>query len=383
MSKKRPRGAAITPTRTNEERRTRVSQANVPSYTLAQALRIPTAIIAYGGTPIRPLRIAEALEMSNSSGTFRALCGASIAYGLTEGGYNAPQIALTQLGRRIVASTEEGDDQVAMREACLRPQIINSFLTRFNNRRIPPANIARNVLEELGVPRDKTERTLTLITENARHVGFLREIKGQQYVDVDTPAAVAMPSAQAADVSQPNDDNGSLEPTAERAEAVAAMPALSASAAITPGQANVPAADNNRVFISHGKNKDIVTQLKELLPLARFEPVVSIEKETVSKPVPDKVMEDMRSCFAAIIHVGKELKLFDADANEHIILNQNVLIEIGAAMALFGRRFILLVEQGATLPTNLQGLYEVRYEGERLGYDATMRLLKAFNDFRT
>jgi predicted nucleotide-binding protein len=60
-----------------------------------------------------------------------------------------------------------------------------------------------------------------------------------------------------------------------------------------------------------------------------------------------------------------------------------VLIEIGAAMALYGRRFILLVEKGATLPSNLQGLYEVRYEGEKLDYDATMRLLKAFNDFRT
>jgi hypothetical protein len=32
--------------------------------------------------------------------------------------------------------------------------------------------------------------------------------------------------------------------------------------------------------------------------------VVSVEKETVAKPVPDKVMDDMRSCGAAIIHVG-------------------------------------------------------------------------------
>jgi predicted nucleotide-binding protein len=72
----------------------------------------------------------------------------------------------------------------------------------------------------------------------------------------------------------------------------------------------------------------------------------------------------------------------DTEGKEHKMLNQNVLIEIGAAMALYDRKFILLVEKGATLPSNLQGLYEVRYEGEKLDYDSTMKLLKALNDFR-
>jgi len=72
----------------------------------------------------------------------------------------------------------------------------------------------------------------------------------------------------------------------------------------------------------------------------------------------------------------------DKDGKQHSMLNQNVLIEIGAAMALYGRKFILLVEDGVKLPSNLQGLYEVRYEGKELGYDSTMKLLKAFNDFR-
>ena len=99
--------------------------------------------------------------------------------------------------------------------------------------------------------------------------------------------------------------------------------------------------------------------------------------------MPDKVMDDMRSCAAAIIHVGSEIRYMDPDGKEHKLLNQNVLIEIGAAMALYGRKFIMLVEQGATLPSNLQGLYEVRYSGTKLDYDATMKLLKAFNDFRS
>jgi predicted nucleotide-binding protein len=118
----------------------------------------------------------------------------------------------------------------------------------------------------------------------------------------------------------------------------------------------------NRVFITHGKNNKIVDQVKELLVYGKFEPVVSVEKHTVAKPVPDKVLDDMRSCVAAVIHVGAERVLIDEKGEQRSVLNPNVLIEIGAAMALYGRNFILLVERGTELPSNLQGLYEVRYE---------------------
>lgn len=91
-------------------------------------------------------------------------------------------------------------------------------------------------------------------------------------------------------------------------------------------------------------------------------------------------MDDMRSCDAAVIHVGSEGVLYDDDNNEHPQINGNVLIEIGAAMALYGRNSILLVEDGVKLPSNLQGLYECRHQGDQLGV-ATIKLLKAFNEF--
>jgi predicted nucleotide-binding protein len=139
---------------------------------------------------------------------------------------------------------------------------------------------------------------------------------------------------------------------------------------------------NRKVFISHGKDKAIVNQLKELLTYGDFEPVVSVERETTSKPVPDKVMDDMRACSAGIIRVGMERRVTDEAGTEHQMLNENVLIEIGAALALYDRRYILLVEQGATLPSNRQGLYQVRYEGTKLDGDATLKLLKAFKNFK-
>lgn len=93
-------------------------------------------------------------------------------------------------------------------------------------------------------------------------------------------------------------------------------------------------------------------------------------------------MGEMRSCGAAIIHVDAETTLLDQNANEHIVLNPNVLMEIGAAQALFGRRLILLVKEGVSLPSNVQGLFQVRYTGDALDGTATIRLLEAINDIK-
>jgi predicted nucleotide-binding protein len=154
-------------------------------------------------------------------------------------------------------------------------------------------------------------------------------------------------------------------------------PAVAAHAAIS-------AATSNRVFITHGRNKKILDQVKEIVTYGGFEPVVAIECESGAKPVPEKVMADMRICAAAVIHVAVDAVLFDKEGNERVQINGNVFIEIGAAMALYpGYKFILLVEEGLKLPSNLQGLYECRYTGEELSGGATMKLLKAFKEFKS
>ena len=90
----------------------------------------------------------------------------------------------------------------------------------------------------------------------------------------------------------------------------------------------------------------------------------------------------MRACAAGVIHVAAEGKYLDSAGAEHTKINDNVLIEIGAAMALYGKKVILLVEKGISLPSNLQGLYRCEYDGDQLNYDATMKLLKTFSQFR-
>jgi hypothetical protein len=184
-----------------------VSQTDVPRYPIQDALRVARAIAdQYGKQPASPLDIAVALDMKPTTGPFRYLCGSALAYGITDGGPRATQIGLTDLGRRIVAPTEEGDDQKAMREALLQPRVVGEFLRRYNTSKLPTEKIGGNVLETMGVPSDATERTLDLIVSGARELGLLREIKGDEYVQLDgaiTGGTAALPPDDPAEDETP------------------------------------------------------------------------------------------------------------------------------------------------------------------------------------
>src|SRR6266850_1847820 len=106
-------------------KRKNLSQQDVPSSSLEKALRVARAIGEnYGFKPSSPIQVARALGVQPTTGPFRMLTGASIAYGLTTGGYNADTIALEPLAMRIVRPTAEGDDLAAKREALLKPRVV-------------------------------------------------------------------------------------------------------------------------------------------------------------------------------------------------------------------------------------------------------------------
>ena len=89
------------PEKKKNTKRAYMSQGEFPRYTLEKALSIAEALWEnYAGKGAAPHDVAMALDYTPTSGSWRNLCGASIAYGLTNGGYNAPEITLTDLGRR-------------------------------------------------------------------------------------------------------------------------------------------------------------------------------------------------------------------------------------------------------------------------------------------
>ncbi len=362
-----------------DKTRTYMSQEEIPAYELDEALLVPKAVLQeYGGHPSTPLDVAAAMDLTPTSGKFRMLCGASIAYGLTSGGYNAAQIAVTDSARQIIEPQEENAALAGKREAIMKPRILREFLSKYSGSPLPREDIAANVLKSMNVPADRTKQVWEMILKSAESVGFLQTIKDRRYVNLGgikpAPAAIVAQDGPAAESSEAQIKD--LVKTVQEPE-----PAAVAQESRRPSAQNE--ARMRRVFITHGKNTSFIDPLKELLGFGELIPVVSIQKESVAQPVPDKVMNDMRGCGAAIIHVDGEMKLLDSEAREHTVINPNVLIEIGAAMALYGRRFILLVRDGVKLPSNLQGLYEVRYQGEALDGAVTIKLLKAINEMKS
>jgi predicted nucleotide-binding protein len=359
-----------------EKGRTYISQADIPSFSLEKATKVPAAIgDNYGFKPSSPLQVAKALEVQPTSSGFKMLTGAAIAYGLTSGGYNADTISITPLGMRIVRPTSEGDDFAAKREALLRPRVIREFLKKYDGAPIPKEAIAQNVLMEMGVPQDRTAEVLKLILDGANSVGFLQEIKERKYVELNN-AAVPQGDENQDDEQLVKDEEGSSRPPASLSHEVV-------DKRQSPSHINKEADGRLRkVFITHGKNRALIEPIKKLLAFGELEAVVSVQTQTVSQPVPGKVMEEMRSCGSAIIHVEDERHLADKDGNQHVVLNDNVLIEIGAAMALFGQRFVLVVKEGVKLPSNLQGLLVLFYKGETLDMEETIKLLEAINDIK-
>jgi hypothetical protein len=363
------------------EKRAYFKQADFPQTTLQQAQKLASALVDnYAGKDASPPDLALALGISPTSSSWPALTGSAIAYGLTEGGVNANKIKLLALGRKLVAPEAEGEDLDARRQAILKPRILREFFERYRRAKFPNDTIAGNVLKGLGLPAERIETALEVVKANGRYAGIIRDTPTGPFVSLDSPG---IPAPTATPETPEHEDQ----------EVSAATPRPDASGSPTDGGAAVtppkpspmtPGFDpkSNRVFISHGKQRGIVAQLKELLTFGNFEPVVSVERESTAIPVPEKVFEDMRSCGAGVIHVGGEGKYLDRDGIEHSKINDNVLIEIGAAMALYGKKVVLLVEKGVTLPSNLQGLYRCDFEGDRLEYESTMKLLKTFSQFR-
>jgi predicted nucleotide-binding protein with TIR-like domain len=121
----------------------------------------------------------------------------------------------------------------------------------------------------------------------------------------------------------------------------------------------------------------ILEQVKELVVFGQIEPIVFCRNEIATASLLSSLMEQMRGCDTAIVQIDANVLPREAEPR----IPADVLIEIGAAMALYGRNFVLLVKDSVALPLSLQGLYECRYGGDELNMPAMMELLRAFSGF--
>jgi hypothetical protein len=183
------------------------------------------------------------------------------------------------------------------------------------------------------------------------------------------------------DLSEPGDGTGEVTPEQTEEEEVPAPDG--------DGQGDMVGAEQRRqrkpterlrVFIAHGQNMRVVEQVQTMLDLASIDAEVAEEEESTAIPVPNKVLTAMRRSDAGIICVNADEGRKHEDGTYTI--NENVLIEIGAAFVLYDTRVILLWDKRLPVPSNLQGLYRCEYEGDEIGWDAGMKLMKAVSKFR-
>lgn len=334
--------------------RKKISQADIPSISLEKALRVPRTLAeSYGSDPTRPIDVAAAVNMTPSSGPFRAMCGAAVGYGLTDGGPNAPLISLQPLGRRAVMPTEVGDDRRALREAALKPTIAQTFYAKYDGSPLPPKNIAQNVLVTLGVPAERTSAVFDLLIENAGFVGFLKKIKDKDYIDTGSPLGID----EAGVVMEDDIEDDLREPEEDR-----------------PTEADVQRPDGeskqvpkNAIFLGHGSNRKPMEQLVKILNEYGIPHKQAVEEANRARPIPQKVADVMRECGAAILVFTADKEYFDKDGNSVWRPSENVSHELGAASVLYGDRIVIFKERGIELPSNFSSVGYIEFDKDKLG----------------
>lgn len=166
----------------------RVLQSSMPRAFLRDVFNLAVVLRDnFAGKNARPIDLAGALNWSPSSSGWRILTGAAVAYGLTDNAYNAQSISLTALGQQIVKPTVEGEEKQGLLMALLRPTIAKSFYEKYDRSKFPKDDIAKNVLNQLGVPQDRTDEALKIVIDNAKFVGVLDVVNGGNYIQLSMP----------------------------------------------------------------------------------------------------------------------------------------------------------------------------------------------------
>jgi predicted nucleotide-binding protein len=340
----------------------KISQGDLPAVNLATARRVAEGLYdQFAGKSAAPHDLALALDISPTSSAWRVLTGAAVAYGLTQGAYNAQSISLTELGRRITAPTEEGDDHRALGEAALKPRVLREFFLKYDRAKFPRDDIAKNVLTSFGVPKDRVDRALEIVKDNGRLIGAIRDTKTGPFVALSTGGAASPPAAPEADTEDRDPNVG-----------IVSGPAVDGhSAAAPPSNDGQP----KQIFVAHGKNHKPLEDLKKILDQFKIPYKVAVDEPNVGRPISGKVAQLMRECSAGIFIFTGDEKFQDATGNEIYRPSENVVYELGAASVLWENKIIILKQKDVTFPSDYKDLGYIEFEENGLAVHA-LDLLK-------
>ena len=337
-------------------RRTRVTRP-YPSYTLQDALSVARAIYdSNAGLPFDRELLAQALGTTPKSSAFTMRLNASAAYGLTEGGYNDPDIRLTDLGETVVASPEGSWREAAIVEAATSPDTFSRFYEMLDGRRLPQSANLRSILQrDLGVREDLTEECLRILRGNGEFAGIISETDGEYFVRLPaltTSAQDALATGQI--TAELPEQNPTPRPQADAPELREQVPEASKT-----------------IFIGHIGESSAAKYVSSMLDefgISNASP--QIPEDDAGLLVPREASQAMRKSSAAIL-------VFRSDDNASSSRDKMVGM-LGAASVLFDDRVVMLHEDGARLNTSLDGLTHLDFDHERPG-ESGLNLLVALH----
>jgi hypothetical protein len=140
------------------------------------------------------------------------------------------------------------------------------------------------------------------------------------------------------------------------------------------------AAERLRLFISTRTDAPIVAQILAALELAGLESNIARRLETDDVPVGQEVFQAMHRSNAALFVVTTD----DGrpSATGEWILDQNLLVAIGAAFVLYKRRVLLVWNAPLPLPAHLNGLACFAFDADHLTWEQSVGLMKAITRLR-
>lgn len=328
----------------------RISQADIPGRSLADSISVAQALYDhFAGKSAAPHDVALALDISPTSSAWRTLTGAAIAYGLTIGGCYADAIELSDLGRRIVAPTEEGEDDRAKIEAMLRPRILKEFFQKYDRAKFPRPDIARNVLSSMGVPTNRVDTVFEIVVDNGNFVGAIRDTKTGPFVALAGATRTVDSDEQRPDQQLPDEFERAFESVAAETS-----PTLPSEPTVPPGP--------KQIFVAHGKNHKPLGELKSILDQFKIPYKVAVDEPNVGRPISKKVAQLMHECSAGIFIFTADEKFTNLESETIFRPSENVVYELGAASVLWENKIIILKQKDVNFPSDFKDLGYIEFE---------------------
>ncbi len=144
---------------------------------------------------------------------------------------------------------------------------------------------------------------------------------------------------------------------------------------ISAGQALDLGSSQRLLFVSHRRGAALLPRLKSALNLADLECKFAVREAGVREPLSGRVLEFMRQCQAGIIVITGEDCLDNPEADN--LIEELVLVEIGAAFVHFDKRLVILAEKSARLPVSLHNLNCYRFEGDLPPWEVLVELVNS------